>query len=451
MRQLEEYDYLGIPALREGYWWEPLKHWSLGDEPGDPFISLGGELRLKYEWIENSDFGAGAQDNGGYLLTRVLPYASLTIPVEENGPEFQLFGQAILAANDGDARGPGPIDEEQIDFLQAFLAYDVPWTGGGLRLQVGRQIVAFGTGRLVDTRYGPNVPLSFDGGIAAWERSRWKAEAFYLRPVRIDPEPLDNQSSEDQQFWGVYATRQLEEDLAALDKVAIDLYYLGFYDRMASYSIGSGRELRHSFGTRFFGQQPIGPGTLDWNYELVGQFGQFDHLGQDENILAWTLGTETGYSVDLGLPSRFFLRANFISGDTDPNDDTLGTFNPLFPKGKYFGELTPVGPYNLINLLAGAAVEFSDSVSLSFQGGPYWRYSTSDAVYGVGGNIVRDDMPGAEARFIGGQAEWILEWKIRREVGVLFTYSQFVPGEFIRQTGPAETTQLATVEVTFVF
>jgi hypothetical protein len=32
-------------------------------------------------------------------------------------------------------------------------------------------MISFGTERLLGTRYGPNVPLSFDGGLLHWERS----------------------------------------------------------------------------------------------------------------------------------------------------------------------------------------------------------------------------------------------------------------------------------------
>jgi len=45
-----------------------------------------------------------------------------------------------------------------------------------------------------------------------------------------------------------------------------------------------------------------------------------------------------------------FEPATVPSGDNNPNDKDLQTFNPLFPKGKYFGELSLLGPYNLINL-----------------------------------------------------------------------------------------------------
>ncbi|WP_428978619.1 alginate export family protein [Chenggangzhangella methanolivorans] len=51
------------------------------------------------------------------------------------------------------------------------------------------------------------------------------------------------------------------------------------------------------------------------------------------------------------VPLRPFveLKANVISGDRGPGG-RLGTFNALFPKGKYFGEIGLIGPANLVNL-----------------------------------------------------------------------------------------------------
>jgi hypothetical protein len=43
------------------------------------------------------------------------------------------------------------------------------------------------------------------------------------------------------------------------------------------------------------------------------------------------------------LKPRFSAKADISSGD-NPNSKTLGTFNPLFPKGNYFGVLATTGP-----------------------------------------------------------------------------------------------------------
>jgi hypothetical protein len=451
LRQEEDYGYLERDAARQGFWWEPLKYLRLAPTPDAPFLSLGGEARVRYEWIDHSDFGAGPQDSGGYLLTRYLPYISLTAPNLPGGIRLRVFGQAEVAASDYDARGPGPIDEENFDFVQAFAEISLPLAGGELRLQGGRQITAFGTERLIGSRYGPNIPLSFDGGIVRWNNPLWDVRGFYLRPVEIDPDPLNNESSDDEQLWGLYATRKWKSDSPAPSATGVDVYYIGFLDAAATYNAGTGREVRHTVGSRLFGQRALGRGTLDWNYEGILQFGSFDRPDRNGDILAWSIGTETGYTFPLPFTPRFSLRANIISGDRNTDDNSLGTFNPLFPKGKYFGELTPVGPYNLVNVLGGVGLAITDTVSLSVQGGPYWRYSTDDAVYGVAGNTVRPSPESDGSRFIGAQLEFLAEWKPTRELGFLVTYSLFAPGGFIEETGPSETIHFFALEAVFQF
>ena len=450
-RQREDYSYLADPAAGSDFWWEPLKYIPLGPTENSPFVSVGGELRTRYEWIDNTDFGSGPQDTGGYLLTRFFPFVSLQVPELSGGSELRIFGQSLSASSHGDARGPGPIDQDDFDIIQAFAELSIPFGEGNLTFQAGRQTISFGTDRLLGTRYGANVPLSFDGGLVRWQDELWAAHAFYLRPVRVNPGPLDNSSNVDQHVWGIYVTRQLNDLLPGISNVALDLYYIGFLDTSAIYNSGTGRELRHTVGTRFFGEQPASSGTFDWNLEGILQFGSFDSERGQGDILAWSVGTETGYALDVPFTPRVFLRANVISGDKNPDDADLQTFNPLYPKGKYFGELTPVGPNNLINVQGGVGMRITDQVTLYFQGGANWRYSTGDGVYGLGGNIVRDTSERGGATFIGNQLEVVAEWSPIRELAFLASYSQFKPGAFIRESGPAETIHFIAVEAILQF
>jgi len=384
-----------------------------------------------------------------------MPYVALTLPNLPAGWELQLFGQFEAAFDSYDDRGPGPIDQDDFDVLQAFVKISAPLGSGALSFQAGRQEISFGTERLLGTRYGPNVPLSFDGGLVRWKDPLWDFHGFYLRPVQVAPDPLDNLSGTDQQLWGLYATRVLDGSLPFLSKAAADFYYLGYFDAAAVYNSGEGRELRHTIGSRFFGSQEVSAGVLDWNYEAFLQFGSFESERGRGSILAWSVGTETGYTLDTFAKPRLSLRANIISGNKSADSANLQTFNPLFPKGKYFGELTPVGPYNLINVLGAVGLTLTEQITVFVQGGPYWRYSAHDAVYGVGGNIVRasDSGPGdtSNARFIGTQLEFVAEWKPARELAFLVSYSQFVPGSFIRDTGPSETIHFFAVEAVFQF
>jgi hypothetical protein len=144
------------------------------------------------------------------------------------------------------------------------------------------------------------------------------------------------------------------------------------------------------------------------------------------------------------------LKANVISGDDDPNDRQLQTFNPLFPKGKYFGELSLLGPSNLINLHPSISVELGAGWSFSAASVFYWRQSTGDGIYDVAGNVLRTDQ-GSQARFIGTQVEAVLEYQYSRTLGLLASYSQFHPGRYIKETGPSETVHFVGTELLFKF
>jgi hypothetical protein len=91
------------------------------------------------------------------------------------------------------------------------------------------------------------------------------------------------------------------------------------------------------------------------------------------------------------------MRANIISEDRSPNDRTLGTFNALFPRRKYFGEIGLIGPANLINVHPIVGIDMGSGWSLSGAAVLYWRESLGDGIYGTPGNILSTRAIAAEA------------------------------------------------------
>ncbi len=224
----------------------------------------------------------------------------------------------------------------------------------------------------------------------------------------------------------------------------IDLYYIGYENDQATFDQGSAREERHTLGSRIFGHE----GPWDWNFELFGQAGTFG----DGDIRAWSLASDTGRVIEgLPLEPRLGLRANIIiSGDDDPGDVDLGTFNPLFPKGKYFGEAGLIGPFNLINVHPSLEFDLSEQLSLSLASVLYWRESTEDGLYGNSGQLLRAD-GGSEDRYIGSQFDVVLGYAPTRFLDTNLAYSTFVPGSFIESTGPDETVRFLGLELRFRF
>lgn len=426
----EDWSYLRDPTNRTGADWERTKFIPL-DTAGDTFLTLGADIRLRYEGYRANLWGDPPKPNEGYGWSRILPYADLHV-----GPDLRLFGQLVGAWADRSRLTKGLVDETGLDLLQSFGQWRLRGgSGDTLTLQAGRQLVAFGSERLIGLRFGPNVPLAFDGALGRIETGAWRLDAFFIRPVENNLHGFDDRTDGGRRAVGLYATRALPE---VGPGAGLDLYWIGYHRAAARFDAGIGTEDRHTLGTRVFGTT----GGWTWNHEAMLQVGSFGA----GDILAWSVATDTRYTVrDAPFAPFVELKANVISGDGRRGDGRLGTFNALFPRGKYFGEIGLLGPYNLINLHPVIGIEIGTGWSLSAAAVFYWRESLADGVYGNPGNLLRSAGT-SRARYIGTQAEIVLGWEAARNLSFETAYAVFEPGRFITETGPARTVHFVGTE-----
>jgi len=399
------------------------------DEQGGWTASIGGEARLAGESFHHLRFEPDpAWDT--YLLQRYLLHGDLTI-----GESARLFAELQYSSVTGRETDPRPTDQDAPDVHQAFgEAHGESWFA-----RAGRQELQYGSSRLISVRNGPNVRLAFDAARLRAEFGGWTLDAFAGRPVEIDRGAFDDQAEEDELLAGFYATLASSDTLPG----GLDLYLLAYINDEAEFAQGAGRERRGSIGSRWFGTS----GGLDWNFEGVAQWGSFE----DDPIRAWTLASDSGFTwSDATWKPRLGLKADFISGDADRDHDRLGTFNALFPRGSYFGDIGIVGPANLIDLHPSLDLHFTADVTLTADCVFFWRASTDDALYGPSGNIVRDD-PTSEARYIGTQPSLIASWRVDRRLTLIATATHFAPGAFLRETGPHESIDFFRLEAIFRF
>tara|TARA_R110000787_G_scaffold269147_3_gene375869 strand:- start:19285 stop:20511 length:1227 start_codon:yes stop_codon:yes gene_type:complete len=402
------------------------------DEDGRFTLTLGAEARVRYEGFADNLWGAPPAPDDGYLWLRVMPLADL-----HAGPA-RIFVQGIGGYARGVGAGAGPADETGLDLLQGFADIRLPiGDQASLTLRAGRELIALGSERLVGLRYGPNIPQPFDGVRLMLERGGARIEAFHGKPVAVRPGTFDDRPSPTKQLDDLYATTPVTKG------VNIDLYALRYSDAAARYAGMTARERRQTYGARLFGQYA----ALRWNWEGMLQRGRFG----TQPIKAWSIATETSYAFDQSpLKPRIRLRANAASGDADPKDDRLGTFNALFPKGKYFGELTPIGPRNILNLHPSVDVDLGRGITIELAAVAYWRFSRGDGVYDVPGQLVRG--PGDSAsRHIGNQVELLANWQVSTTISLSASASLFQAGDFLRETGPARPIRMIGTEAMFRF
>jgi Alginate export len=182
-------------------------------------------------------------------------------------------------------------------------------------------------------------------------------------------------------------------------------------------------------------------------FEGMFQFGSFN--GGD--IRARSVASDMGYMfTNLTFSPRIGLRANIISGDHNPNNPDLQTSNPLFPRGKYLGEIGMIGPSNLIDVHPNLTLHLSVQWTLPGAAVFYWRDSLGDGIYDGGGNLVRAS-GASRSRHIGTQADVVLGWEPVRWVSAELAYSVFAPGQFIKDTGPSKTDHFVGFETVLKF
>src|SRR6266576_2806814 len=327
LREDDDWSFLADPAKRQEFW-DPIKYIPLRSGRNDWFLSMGGEARAVWEQIGNDNWGQQPFLNG-YLNTRYM--LSLDLHLGKRVRTFFEFKSGLNSSRQG---GPRPIDEKKLDFQAAFLELSTAGTRNWIKIRAGRQELEYGSGRLVDVREGPNVRLSFDGVKVMAKFNSWRIDGFAMRPDVDKPGFFDNVPNHEIGFWGVYATRPFSRTMS------VDAYYLGLNRKHATFQRGTAQEVRHSIGARVSRPTATERPGWDFDYEALWQFGSFGSA----NIRAWTIASETGYRLpNLPLKPRFSAKVDISSGD-DPRTNTLGTFNPLFPKGNYFGVLATAGP-----------------------------------------------------------------------------------------------------------
>ena len=106
-------------------------------------------------------WGQQPQSPDRYLLQRYLLLGDLHL-----GDNLRVFAELMSDWENYRVGGPRPqIDEDQLDFSQFFVDATLhPFSpDNSLTFRMGRQWLIYGSQRLISDRYGPNVPLPFDG------------------------------------------------------------------------------------------------------------------------------------------------------------------------------------------------------------------------------------------------------------------------------------------------
>ena len=393
-RWLEDYSYLGkLDRPLEGL--EKFKYIPFGE---NSYLSLGGEYRIRFEGVDEPLYGLAHIDDFNSLNHRVYLHADLHL-----GNRVRVFSQLATAYEDGREPGPRPFDETDPDVQQLFVDVKFGKPGGPRGMvRVGRQELPLGAYpfRISAPRLSTNIRRSFDAvKVVAMPTDKIRFQAFYAKPLLNSPGSFDDSRDSTEEFWAAYLTTP-----APLIKGAkMDWYYLGRSEEDEEYNQGIADETRHSLGVRLFGNKE----KFTYNMEAIYQFGSFG----EGNINAWAVASDFSHDINgiLPIPTKLGISLNASSGDKDPDDENLQTFNALYPNLIYFSEAVTFSPTNAYSIYPYIDVRPHKNLRLYLGSNILWRQRETDAIYRpVYVPLVRPEQ--TDSRFVGQLAQAQLYW-----------------------------------------
>lgn len=356
----------------------------------------------------------------------------------------------------------GAEGDDAVDLRQAWIELGNP-KEFPLTLKLGRQILSYGDERLVGAFDWNNIGRTFDAAKLRWESKDAWVELFsasVVVPERGSYNQSDffngNELHRESTLSGLYA------ECNALWFQSTDVYVFHLHENANQLYRQNDRGDTNFFtiGTRWkskpgaFAKSEDGmskdqdgkavtePGPkpavgLDYTGEFAFQTG--DVLGQD--LTAFAAHADVGYTLNAAWRPRFAVGYSFATGDDEPGDREIQTFQNLFPTNhKFYGQMDLFAWQNLHDLEFDFKVSPLRNVTLRADYHAFWLETTEDAWYRASGRPVRPVTATSRAagNYVGSEIDLLATWNVTKWLQLEGGYSHFFAGDYVKDTGPGD-------------
>lgn len=378
-----------------------------------PKFTFSGQIRARTE-TTNIESYATAAKRRGYDLTTLR--VRLGVGVETN-QGVKGFLQLQDSRNWG-SEGTVAANTANLDLHQGYMDI-LDLFAQPLDLRVGRQELQYGDQRLISPLDWSNIGRAWDGARLRWRGSNYTVDLFETVIKEV------NAAKRNGNFWGLYATCK------AVPKHEFDAYILGRDQRDESFTNEQGTKGNLSdrtVGARFKGT----PNRFDYTGEADWQFGR--RAGQQ--VRAWAMAATGGYTLDVAYKPRLGVEYDFASGDSNPNDGKVQTFDPLYPFGhSYQGYQDVFAWKNGHDFKASASFDPKADWRVQADYHHFRLHHSFDAWYDAAGTaIVARSTTGGPGKDIGNEIDLHVKGKFREVITLWFGYSRFFAGSYVKST-----------------
>ncbi|MFM2166335.1 MAG: hypothetical protein RIS79_706, partial [Verrucomicrobiota bacterium] len=143
------------------------------------------------------------------------------------------------------------------------------------------------------------------------------------------------------------------------------------------------------------------------------------------------------------------LEYSFGTGDSDPSDGRVNTFQNLFPTNHPpYGLMDTFSWQNMHNVVLRLAAQPHAKVKTTLDFHAFWLATTGDAWYRANGTTrVRGIHPNASSH-TGCELDFTAQAKLNAHLDMLLGYSHFFAGAYLSDTGASSDAEFAYLMLT---
>jgi len=190
-------------------------------------------------------------------------------------------------------------------------------------------------------------------------------------------------------------------------------------------------------------------GDFDYDVEMNTQTGSLGHYSID----AWAGHWNAGHTFNNShTHPRVFAEYNYASGSKNPNGNTWGTHDQIYPSGHDKMDFADqFGWRNIQDIRAGVNEKAGDKWTFTEIFDDVWLATKNDAVYASSGAMSIAAHPGATSSHLGTELDLIAEYKQSRHVSYGFGFCRLFTGRYLKDATPGKAYNYPFTYVTYVF
>jgi hypothetical protein len=429
LRYNEDYSVLKNDTSKN--WYKAIKYLPIKSSTSS-YLSIGGEYRHQLQYLKNENWGNASKQENTAVYNRLLLHGDLHI-----GKRFRFFSQLVSTTVSGKEAPVHSIDENSLDVQQVFADFNILNSSKNkLLIRAGRQELLYGSQRLIAVREGPNNRLSFDAIKMFYKKKNLQIDLFYSQPVRNRTGVFDDPINHDEKLWSAYV---VVNKLPAIHNA--DFYYIGYQNKNNTFNTISATENRHSIGVRLWKKE----NEFQYDIEALYQFGK---IGSGA-INAYTASAYLTYQFNqLKFNPVIGIKTEVVSGDKSATDEKVNTFNPLFPRGAYFGLAALIGAVNLIDLHPSVEIQLHPAILFTADYDIFWRHSIADGVYGANTALL---YPAAHGKHTGNQLGISVEYTLMQYLKITPAFTYFKADKYLKEVSKGKDILFAAITIQLKF